>query len=98
MFIRVWEYEVSAANIEAFTAAYGSDGDWAQLFQRGPGYVGTELYRRVEDRAHFVTVDRWVDHEAWRAFIREWGEAYEELDARMKDLPTSQRSLSEGTS
>jgi quinol monooxygenase YgiN len=72
------------------------DGDWAQLFQRGRGYVGTELYRSADDGAHFVTVDRWTNQAAWRAFLEEWGETYERLDTRLTRLTASQRVLLEG--
>jgi heme-degrading monooxygenase HmoA len=96
MYIRVWEYEVAADHTDAFLAAYGADGDWAQLFQRGRGYVGTDLYRRTDDGARFLTVDRWTDQAAWRAFLEEWGDAYERLDMRMTRLSVSQRALLQG--
>jgi heme-degrading monooxygenase HmoA len=73
-------------------------GDWAQLFQRGRGHVGTELYRSTDDEPHFVTVDRWTDQAAWRAFLDEWRESYDALDTTMSRLTASQRSLLEGTS
>jgi heme-degrading monooxygenase HmoA len=98
MYIRVWEYEVAAGHIDAFIAAYGHDGDWARLFQRGRGYVGTDLYRSTGDDAYFVTVDRWTDQAAWRAFLDEWGETYGRLDSTMNRLTASQRSLLEGLS
>jgi heme-degrading monooxygenase HmoA len=97
MYIRVWEYEIAADRIDAFLAAYGADGDWAQLFQRGRGYVGTELFRSTVDGAHFVTVDRWTDHAAWRAFLEAWRETYERLDTRMTRLAAAQHGLLEGS-
>jgi heme-degrading monooxygenase HmoA len=96
MYIRVWEYDVAAGGIEAFIAAYGADGDWARLFERGRGHVGTELYRGTDDQAHFVTVDRWTDQAAWSAFLEEWREAYDGLDATLNRLSASQRSVVEG--
>jgi heme-degrading monooxygenase HmoA len=97
MYIRVWEYEVAADLIDSFLDAYGVDGDWAQLFQRGPGYVGTELFRSTDDGKRFVTVDRWTDQASWSAFLEEWGELYEQLDTRMARLTSSQRGLLEGS-
>ena len=97
VYIRVWEYEVAADHVDAFIAAYGAAGDWAQLFQRSRGHVGTELYRGTDREAHFVTVDRWTDRAAWRAFLEEWGESYDALDTTMSRLTASQRSLLEGT-
>jgi len=93
---QVWEYEVIAEHRDAFVAAYGVDGDWAHLFKRGRGYVCTELYRSTGDDARFVTVDRWRDEAAWRAFLEEWGEVYAGLDTTMTRLTKSQRSLLEG--
>ncbi len=97
MYIRVWEYEVAVDHIDGFIAAYGQFGDWAQLFQRGRGHVSTELYRGTDDDAHFVTVDRWTDEDAWRAFLEEWRESYDALDAALSRLTASQRFLLEGT-
>jgi heme-degrading monooxygenase HmoA len=96
VYIRVWEYEVAAAHIDAFLAAYGSEGEWARLFERGRGYVGTELYRGTDDQSRFVTVDRWTDECAWRAFLEEAREAYDGLDEGMTHLSTFQHDLLEG--
>lgn len=93
VYIRVWEYKVDAEHIDAFHAAYGSDGEWARLFQRGRGYVGTELYGCTDDKSRFVTVDRWADERAWRAFLEEAREAYDRLDERMAHLTVSQEDL-----
>jgi len=96
VYIRVWEYEVAAEHVDAFVAAYGRDGDWAQLFHRGRGYVDTELYRSTDSGSHFVTVDRWADQAAWVAFLEQWGETYEGLDTRLTPLTATQRRLVEG--
>ena len=97
MYVRVWEYQTAAEHRDAFVTAYGVEGGWAQLFHRGQGYLGTELYRSTDDGAQFVTVDRWTDQAAWRAFLDQWGEAYEELGTKMTPLTVSQRSLVEGS-
>ena len=49
--VRVWEYEVPAEHLDAFVAAYGADGDWSQMFRRGRGYGGTDLYRAADGSA-----------------------------------------------
>lgn len=97
MYLRIWEYDVTADHADDFIVAYGAEGDWAQLFRRGRGYLGTELFRDTDDDARFVTIDRWTDEEAWRAFLDERGETYAALDARLVHLAASQRSLLEGT-
>ena len=96
MFVRVWEYDVHPERLEAFVTAYGADGDWAQLFQRSSGHIGTELLRSTGEPTRFVTVDRWTDQASWLAFLEEWGEAYAALDASLTGLTVSERSLVEG--
>ena len=42
----VFSYDVD--DIEQFERVYGPEGEWAQFFRTGRGYVGTELLRDVE--------------------------------------------------
>ena len=46
MIALVFSYEVSDA--AEFERVYGPEGDWAEFFRRGRGYVGTELLRDIE--------------------------------------------------
>ena len=39
----LWRYRVKPEHREEFERTYGSEGAWAQLFRRHPGYRGTEL-------------------------------------------------------
>jgi len=80
MFIVVWQFEVSEANVAAFEAAYGPEGSWAQLFRSSPEYRGTELLRDAYSPGGYLTVDRWTSEEAFRAFRREHDADYEKLD------------------
>ena len=97
MYVRVWEYQVEADQSAAFRAAYGAEGDWAQLFRKGRGYAGTALYRNTADGTSFVTVDRWSSEAAWTAFLEQFREPYGALDARLARLSLAQRELVEGT-
>ncbi len=97
MYVRVWTYEVAEATVDAFIAAYGAEGDWAQLFGQAQGYLGTELYRGTADPTQFITVDRWESAAAWSAFLQEWGQRYQRLDGRLAGLSTSQRALIEAS-
>jgi len=65
----VFSYEVR--DPEAFEHAYGADGDWAQFFKQGRGYIGTELLRDVETPGRYIVVDRWENAEAYNAFAAE---------------------------
>ena len=96
MFLRVWEYDVPAARVDAFVAAYGPDGDWARLFGTVDGYLGTDLFRGADASGRFLTVDRWADSGAWRAFLASSGPAYRALDARLAHLADGGRLVVEG--
>jgi heme-degrading monooxygenase HmoA len=62
----VFSYEVRDA--PAFEEVYGPDGEWAQFFRQGDGYIGTELLRDVELPGRYVVIDRWDSAEAYNAF------------------------------
>jgi len=70
----VFSYEVRDA--EAFEAAYGADGDWAQFFRQARGYIGTELLRDVETPSRYLVVDRWETAEAYNVFAAERRDEY----------------------
>jgi heme-degrading monooxygenase HmoA len=62
----VFSYEVRDA--AEFERAYGADGDWAQFFRTGHGYIGTELLRDVETPGRYLVVDRWESADDYNAF------------------------------
>lgn len=70
----VFSYEVR--DIEGFERAYGADGDWAQFFRTGPGYIGTELIRDVELPGRYLVIDRWESAEDYNAFAAEHRDVY----------------------
>jgi heme-degrading monooxygenase HmoA len=70
----VFSYEVRDA--EAFEQAYGNEGDWAQFFAQGHGYIGTELLRDAELPGRYLVIDRWESAEAYNAFATEHREEY----------------------
>jgi heme-degrading monooxygenase HmoA len=70
----VFSYEVR--DVEAFEKAYGSDGDWAQFFRSGRGYIGTELLRDVELPGRYLVIDRWESPEDYNAFAAEHRDDY----------------------
>ena len=82
----VWEYQVRAGREAELERTYGPDGDWARLFARGEGYLGTELLRDERTPGRYLTIDRWVSPEAWRRFYRLRREEYEALDFRCEQL------------
>ena len=52
MIALVFSYEVRDSS--EFERVYGTDGEWAEFFRQGRGYIGTELLRDVEARAGSV--------------------------------------------
>jgi heme-degrading monooxygenase HmoA len=70
----LFSYEVHET--AEFERAYGPDGDWAQFFRRGRGYVGTELLRDVETPGRYLVVDRWESVQAYNDFVAAHREEY----------------------
>ena len=67
MIALVFRYEVR--DPEAFGEIYGPEGDWAQFFRSGEGYIGTELLHDVEEPDRFLVIDRWESIDAYNAFL-----------------------------
>jgi heme-degrading monooxygenase HmoA len=63
----VFSYEVHDA--PEFERVYGMDGEWAQFFRQGRGYIGTELLRDVEAPGRYLVIDRWDSADAYNAFV-----------------------------
>jgi heme-degrading monooxygenase HmoA len=76
----VFSYEVRDAT--EFERVYGPEGEWAEFFRDGRGYIGTELLRDVETPGRYLVVDRWETAEAYNAFVAERRSEYmERVDA-----------------
>jgi heme-degrading monooxygenase HmoA len=80
MLVIVFSYE--AREPEEFERVYGPEGEWAEFFRRGAGYVGTELLRDAETAGRYLVVDRWESAEAYNAFAEA---NREEFMARVDD-------------
>jgi heme-degrading monooxygenase HmoA len=80
----IWTYAPTAGAEARFRAAYGPDGDWAQLFRRAPGFVRTELLAEADGR--YATLDYWVDAASFAAFMAAFVEDYAKLDAACEAL------------
>ena len=62
----VFSYEARVP--EEFERVYGPNGEWAEFFRRGKGYIGTELLRDVEVPGRYLVIDRWESAESYNAF------------------------------
>ncbi|HEY5551693.1 MAG TPA: antibiotic biosynthesis monooxygenase family protein [Opitutaceae bacterium] len=94
--VAVWRYRVRPAKTEAFLRAYGADGAWVELFQRGDGYISTELLRDASDPAVFVTIDRWESRVAYDAFRKQFADEYFALDSVCAAFTEDEELLLEG--
>jgi heme-degrading monooxygenase HmoA len=74
MIALVFRYDVR--DPEDFARAYGPDGDWAQFFRQGTGFIGTELLRDVDEPDRYLVIDRWKSADAYNAFLAEFGDEY----------------------
>ena len=80
MIALVFSYEVHDA--AEFERVYGADGEWAEFFRQGRGYIGTELLGDVEAPGRYLVIDRWESADAYNAFVAEHRESYmERVDA-----------------
>ena len=69
-------FSYEARDATEFERAYGPDGEWAEFFRGGTGYVGTELLRDVENPGRYLVIDRWESRDAYAAFVEAHREAY----------------------
>jgi heme-degrading monooxygenase HmoA len=77
----VFSYEVVRDTAE-FERVFGTDGEWAEFFGQGRGYIGTELLRDVEASSRYLVIDRWESADAYNAFVAAHREEYmERVDA-----------------
>ncbi len=88
MHYRIWHYRIAPGKAAAFQAAYGSMGDWAQLFALAAGYLGTRLLQPEQTDGDWMTIDCWESREHWEAFIGLHRERYEALGRKLGDLTT----------
>jgi heme-degrading monooxygenase HmoA len=97
MFVIIWEFEAAPERIEEFLSIYSPQGEWAQLFARASGYLGTELLQFSEAShptpTRFLTLDRWAHEDHFTAFQHAFAHPYAALDARCNGLTLSERKL-----
>ncbi len=86
MYVLVWRFRPLEGRESAFERAYGPSGEWALLFRRHDGYLGTELLRSFEDSREYLTLDRWVSRTAHETFRSRFSCEYRRLDERLEEL------------
>jgi heme-degrading monooxygenase HmoA len=86
MYVIIWEYLARPEHTAEFEVVYVANGAWAQLFQKGPGYLGTELLHDPNDSHRYLTIDRWESLQDYEAFLLHWQAEYAALDERCAEL------------
>lgn len=89
----LWSFEVAPGRERDFERIYGPDGDWARLFARAPGYLGTELLQDALRAGRYLTIDRWASGSAFESFKQEWKAEYAALDRACEALTLSETPL-----
>ncbi len=92
-YLVIWEFRIRSGVGERFEMAYGPSGQWVQLFQRGEGYVRTELKRDFKDEDLYTTMDFWVSRAAYDSFRRQHEGEYRAIDAECQDLTESETEV-----
>jgi len=93
MHVIVWEFKPKADCEAEFELVFGPDGDWARLFQKSVGFVGTELLRDEARPERYFTVDRWTSESDFRRFRVQFGQEYEALDRQSQELIGEERRI-----
>lgn len=93
MYVIIWEYEVKAEREPEFTVVYAKDGEWAQLFRKSAGYIGTELLRDEAKKSRYVTIDRWKSKEAFDDFRSNRIKEYDALDQKCGEWTEKETAL-----
>jgi heme-degrading monooxygenase HmoA len=91
MIVSIWRYRTCEGCEREFERIYGPGGDWAKLFARAPGYLGTELLRGGDGT--YVTLDRWQDQASFDAFKGAYGDEYLTLDAACEALTADETAI-----
>ena len=92
-FTTVWKFAVRYEARAEFERVYGAAGAWTLLFRQAHGYLGTELYRSVAVPGEYVTVDRWIDEAAYRAFRDEYAAEYDAIDRQCEALTVAEEKI-----
>ena len=88
-YVRVWRFRPLRGKSAEFEAAYGPNGDWARLFHRAQGFLGTTLLTGE----HYLTIDRWVTKAAYERFMNDHREEFAALDRRCEALTSGEEEV-----
>lgn len=93
MFCYIWEFRVKPSRINDFESLYGSNGQWARLFRKAPGYIKTELLKDPRETNRYLTLDYWADRQAYERFRQDFSAEFNRLDESGEDNTESERHI-----
>lgn len=93
MYTVVWEFLPAPGQESAFERVYGPSGEWARLFGRARGFLGTECLPHPEAPGWYRTVDRWESEIAYLAFRSRFRGEYAALDSQCDGLSAVARHV-----
>jgi heme-degrading monooxygenase HmoA len=96
-YLILWEFRVRRGCERRFQRVYGPRGDWARLFRKGRGYLGTHLRRHPSVKRRYLVLDAWTSRAAFVAFQKRWGKLYKALDRACESLTESEVPLGKFT-
>ena len=89
----LWQFKPKPAKREEFERVYSSNGDWAKLFRRDPGYRETRLAREVSRKDVYLCMDVWSDLKSYENFKTLHRADYEKLDRECEALTDEEIAL-----
>jgi heme-degrading monooxygenase HmoA len=92
-YLIIWDFRVRPGMEERFEKGYGPQGDWAQFFTRGAGYVRTELNHDLKDSRRYVTLDFWISREAYENFRQRHAAEFGALDKKFEELTETELEI-----
>jgi heme-degrading monooxygenase HmoA len=84
-------YDVAPDARAEFEAVYGPDGQWAELFRTGEGYIETTLERRGD--GEYLVTDHWRSRADYERFLTLNSARYEAMSQANSRLYLSERRL-----
>jgi heme-degrading monooxygenase HmoA len=89
----IWEFEAKPDKLAEFEKMYNSQGGWAQLFQKGRGFIQTELIQNIEASNRYIVLDHWQSRVDYLAFREAYNEEYEIIEANSRASIIKERLL-----
>ena len=82
----MWKFVVKAEHINTFLTHYGPGGTWVSLFEKCPGFQGSELWQDAQEALVYYSVDSWDNFSTFQKAKQVIGSDYQTLDEQCAHL------------